>query len=417
MHDRADRLASGDRRLRAWTALIVRRRLSALGREADRHLGYDTRDMGFFRKLFGGGDVVEPEAPEAAVPAVPAPAPEAGGDPYRGPAFVATDLDVEEVVHVGDADPIFTYRGRVLAVNPNRRGPLPLRSMVYTGFDDDRHVLRRVTFGEKGYRIDWEHRTPFDRDPRDYVVRVEDRILFPLRKGMMAIHLETGKPCWELPHPSAMAKAPQMDRDGNLLLVFEDQSWMVVSPRDGATVREGVARNERDVEKLSDGCTAIANERRYGAHYSGVNVECAGTKLRVNGRGKEVEGHPTAPTAGEYPIDGEWEPGDWVALASGKLLVELRRRWGDKRWAAVAVLDPTSLEPLQLLELGEVRGSLTCWIVDDLIVIDTDVNDTPDDVFFIIDPVPERVVAMLREEKADAFMFDRDGARIWAKPL
>ncbi|MFN0249399.1 MAG: hypothetical protein ACKV2T_21110 [Kofleriaceae bacterium] len=373
--------------------------------------------MGFFRKLFGG-DVEEPEEPAAEpAPAPPAAAPAPGDDPYRGPSFVQTDLDVEEVVQVGAADPIFNYHGRVLALNPNRRGPLPLRSMVYTGLDDDRHVLRRVTFGEKGYRIDWEHRTSFDRNAKEYVVRVEDRILFPLRKGMMALHIETGKPCWELPHPSPLAKPPQLDHDGNLLLVFEDQSWMVVGPRDGATVREGVARNERDVEQLAEGCTAIANEHRHGARYSGVNVERMGLALRVSGRGKKVDGDPTAPSEGEYPIDGEWEPESWVAFAGGKLIVDLGRRWGDKQWAAVGILDPTSIEPLQLLELGEVTTSRTCWIVDDLLVIDTDVNDRPDDVFFIIDPVAERVVAILREDKADAFLFDRDGVRIWAKPL
>jgi hypothetical protein len=36
---------------------------------------------------------------------------------------------------------------------------------------------------------------------------------------------------------------------------------------------------------------------------------------------------------------------------------------------------------------------------------------------FIIDPEAERIVAMFREDKADAFMLDRDGNRIWETPL
>ena len=91
--------------------------------------------------------------------------------------------------------------------------------------------------------------------------------------------------------------------------------------------------------------------------------------------------------------------------------------FGDKRWGAIGLLDPTSLEPLQLLELGQVTTSLTGWAVDELIVVDTDLPDTPDDVMFIIDPESERVVALLREGKADAFLFDRAGNRIWAAPV
>ena len=81
------------------------------------------------------------------------------------------------------------------------------------------------------------------------------------------------------------------------------------------------------------------------------------------------------------------------------------------------MLDPTSLEPLQLLELGEVTSDVECWVIDELLVVDTDLPEDPDDVVFIIDPEVERVVAMLREYKADAYLFDRDGNRIWEKPL
>jgi hypothetical protein len=234
---------------------------------------------------------------------------------------------------------------------------------------------------------------------------------------VIAVHLVTGRPCWELPHPSVLAKPPLLDRQGNILLVFEDQTWMIVAPRDGSTVREGIARHENDVTQIAHRCTAIGERHRGDTHYSGVEVAVERSAVRVTGSGTQVDGQPAAPTAGRYPIDSEWEANEWVVFVGGKLLVALERRWGNKLWAAVGILDPTTLEPLQLLELGEVRTDLDCWIVDDLLVVDTDVNDDPDDVFFVIDPVAERVVAMLREGKADAFLFDREGARIWAKPL
>ena len=399
-----------------WTVLVVRRRLPLLGRETDRHLRYDTRVMGFFRKLFGSSNDDEPSAP-APAPAEAPTAPATSEDPYRGSGYVATG-EHEEVVHAGPADPIFHYRGRVLALDVNRRGPLPLRAMVYSGLDGEQLVLRRITFAEKGYRIDWEHRTPFEHAIDGYVVRLDDRILVPLRSGMMAIHTVTGKPCWELPHSAMLAKPPKVDDEGNVLLVFEDQSWMFVHPRDGATVREGVARNEREVSTLAEPCSKIGDHHGTAARYSGVILQAKRGALYVNKeRGGGAEGEPTAPTVGQYEIDSEWEATQWVALVGGKLLVALVRRWGDKQWAAVGVLDPTSLEPRQLLELGEVTTSLSCWVVDDLAVIDTDVADDPDDVFFIVDPAAERVVAMLRESKADAYMFDPDGARIWAKPV
>lgn len=207
-----------------------------------------------------------------------------------------------------------------------------------------------------------------------------------------------------------------MDRDGNVLLVFDDQSWMVVAPRDGATVREGVARNERDVEQVSRGFAEIGEKYRSPARYGDVTVELTGSGLRVRGESETTVG-PPSPTLGNYPIDSEWEPSEWVVLVGQKLHVGLTRRWGNKHWAAVGILDPTSLEPLQLLELGEVTTNLSCWVVDDMLVVDTDVPGRPDDTFFIIDPVAERVIAMLREDEADGYMFDRDGARIWAKPL
>lgn len=441
MHDRARRRARLDGgNLGPRASLIVRWALPALGREPDRHVGYDTRAMGFFRKLFGGGDDDEPAAPSvpAGPPADdPEPTPSSAAsathsattdDPYRGPAYVATELEHEEIVQVGAADPIFNRRGRVLALEANRRGPLPLRSMVYTGLSRDRPVLRRVTFGEKGYRIDWEHRTPFERAISGYLVRVEDRVLLPLRAGVMAVHVETGKPCWELPHPAPLAKEPRMDREGNLLFVFEDQTWMVIAPRDGATIREGVARNERDASQIAEGCTEIGGRNRSSVRYSGVTVELGRASLLVVGRSHQNDGEPMAPTEGNYPIDSEWEPTDWLVLAGQKLHLGLNRHWGNKLWAAVGILDPTSLVALQLLELGQVTirahhsledelWRMQCWAVDDLLVVDTVISDDPGHTFFIIDPTSERVVAMLREDGADAFLFDRFGARIWAKPL
>jgi hypothetical protein len=103
-----------------------------------------------------------------------------------------------------------------------------------------------------------------------------------------------------------------------------------------------------------------------------------------------------------------------TSRAGGKLAVDLGREWGEQKWAAVGLLDPTSLEPLQLLELGKVTTSVRC---DGLLVLDTDVPEDPDDVVFIVDPATERVVAMFREDKADGFLFDNNGARIWETPL
>ena len=85
----------------------------------------------------------------------------------------------------------------------------------------------------------------------------------------------------------------------------------------------------------------------------------------------------------------------------------------------MALFDPTSLEPLQLLELGNVDGG-DAWLVDDMIAVDTDLKGGPggeSDVMFIIDPHVERVVAMFDEEGRDSFLFDRDGARVWKLPL
>jgi len=65
------------------------------------------------------------------------------------------------------------------------------------------------------------------------------------------------------------------------------------------------------------------------------------------------------------------------------------------------LLDPTSLEPLQLLELGQVTSDVECWVVDELLAVYTDLPERPDDVVFVIDPELERIVAMFREDKAD----------------
>ncbi len=376
--------------------------------------------MGWFRKMFGA-ETPAPDAPESA-PTEEAPAratapTQAQDDPYRGTAFVEVE-PAEEAVVVGKAKPIWHWHGRVLAIEPNRRGPLPLRWLVYTGLtDNDRLVLRKVTFGEGGYRIDWEHRTEFP-SAYDYTHRIGDRIVMPRATGMMAIHVATGRLCWELPHPAALQKPARIDRDGNLVVVFTDQSWMVLSLRDGATITEGIARNDRDIEEVSRGTTELGTYRGREAKYGGATIKVSQRELEVRGGGAGgAADEPVAPTKGGYPLDGEWEGGDWTALAGGKLAIELKRSFGGKTWGAVGLLDPTSLEPLQLLELGQVTSDVHCWVVDELLAVDTDLPERPDDVVFVIDPELERIVAMFREDKADGYLFDRDGNRIWEAPL
>ena len=83
--------------------------------------------------------------------------------------------------------------------------------------------------------------------------------------------------------------------------------------------------------------------------------------------------------------------------ARDRAQTELRRQ----KWGAVGLLDPTSLEPLQLLELGQVTSDVECWVVDELLAVYTDLPERPDDVVFVIDPELERIVAMFREDKAD----------------
>lgn len=383
--------------------------------------------MGWFRKMFFSDASPAASAPVAApVPApepapAPAPAPASAtpgqDDPYRGAAFVEVD-PVDEVVTVGKPKPIYHYKARVLAIEPNRRGPLPLRWVVYSGKSGERIFVRKVTFGEDGYRIDWEHESGFEKGlDAGYIARIGDRVVMPRATGLIAIHVATGRPCWELPHPAPLQSALRLDSAGNLVLVFADQSWMIVSLGDGATVSEGVARNDRDIETVTRDTTELGRDRQNQLHYGGAQIDLSNTEISVS-RGNSLQADdPTAPTKGNYPLDGEWEGGDWTALASGKLAIELKRSFAGKEWAAIGLLDPTSLEPRQLLELGQVTSSVSCWVVDELLVVDTDLPERPDDVVFIIDPEAERIVAMFREDKADAFMFDRDGNRIWEAPL
>lgn len=378
--------------------------------------------MSFFRKLFGGGEAPAPteeEAPVARATGEPPPPPTMAApldDPYRGPAFVEAD-PADEIVVIGRPAPIWNWRGRVLALEANRRGPLPLRWAVYTGLSSETLILRKVSFGEGGYRIDWEHRTDFPDAYDNYVVRIGDRVVMPRDRGLVAFHLATGRPCWELPHPARLQSQPKLDAAGNLVLVFADQSWMVVAVRDGATVSEGVAQNDRDVEALTRGTSEIGKHLRNEVRYGNATVTLGRNEVRVRGGAVAAEDDPTAPTRGDYPLDGKWEGGDWTALAGGKLVLQLEHGFAGKKWAAIGLLDPTSLEALQLLELGEVTSGINGWVVDGLVVADTDLPERPDDVAFIVDPELERVVALFREDGAEGFLFDREGNRIWACPL
>lgn len=379
--------------------------------------------MSFFRKLFGGDD--DGEKPAGEKPAEGGEQTEGAtttvehaalSDPYRGAVLV--DETEAHVEITKDVKPIWHYRSRVLCIELGHR--LPVRSMVYTGKGRNKDYVRRVTFGDGGVRVDWEYDS-FDGAVDGWIARVEDRVIIPRHAGIIAVHLVTGEMCWELPHTAKLAKKPTRDVAGGLLLVFEDQRWLVVDPRDGAARREGTAKSDRDIENVSKGFDDLVSSLRSYIEYGGCRIRGSDGGLEVSGGNIDTDDDPKAPKVGAYPLEDGWEPVQWMALAGGKLCVRLRRQFQNRSMAAVALFDPTSLEPLQLLELCRDKGSGDGWVVDDVVLVDLDMQEPgsgrDDDVMFVVDPHSERVIAMFDEEGKPSHQFDRDGDRVWSLPL
>lgn len=385
--------------------------------------------MSFFRRLFGndGAQTGEPsEEPVGDTPAAQL------GDPYRG-SLVAevAEAPVRKATRI---KPIWDSWTDVLALDLGDGG-FPLRSIAYTGEDSGYYAVRRVTFVDDGVAVDWELALP-DRDAvsEHLVVRVEDRIIVPRATGVVAVHVETGEPCWELPHPAKLYKAPRRTPSGDLILLFADQSWIELAPRDGAFRAEGQVRSDREADELlKRGVELNTRSSEEATRYGGVRVEIRGDGLRVERDGKgpppptaaqpidRDRYQPPPPTIGTYPID-EWKPDDYLDLVHDKLAVRLSRTWGNKTRMAVGLLEPTSLEPLRLLELGDFESSSDFrWarVVDDLLVFYMDdllVGTETPYAMFVIDTRAEAVLGCFVDGHP-SHLFGPSGNRAWSGRL
>jgi hypothetical protein len=377
--------------------------------------------MGFFRKLFGGPEeevAAEPEA-EPTAPTRPA-ATTTDGGPYRGTDYVEVKAELPQAPAKQPA-PIWDSWTEVFSLELGDL--LPLRSLVYCGeTKNDRYLVRRVRFAEGGVIVDWEVALP-DRDAlSDHLVcRFEDRIVIPRAAGVVAVHLVTGEPCWELPHPSKLLKRPRELADGDILLVFTDQSWMRVGARDGSCRAEGTVRSDREVETIEKGSREVSRKLGSFASYGRRRVDLSGDGFSIrDDEHKNSPEEPPGPAVGKYPID-EWHPKTWVALAGGRLATLLSRSWNDRTRIAVGIFEATSLEPLRLLELADTSWHCDCdaRLIDDLLVVDVDVVGEGSNAFnakFVLDAHDERVLGCFAEDRPSS-LFDGEGRRTWTSPL
>lgn len=383
--------------------------------------------MSFFRKLFGSDDKpAGQQAPE------PVSAPKAPlGDPYRGDLYV--EPAVRQPLPAQKVTPIWDSWTDVLALERSTDGPLPLASIVYCGEpSSDFQAVRRVTFVEGGVFVNWEHKL----DSRDFlsnhmVGRVDDRVIVPRTTGLVAVHLATGEPCWELPHPAALYKAPVRYPDGDLMVVFHDQSWMKLHPRNGDTHEEGHVRSDVEAQELLDRGRPLQPRASNRVRYSGHQVRIIFDELRVERDDDATAAlpdryEPPAPSAGEYPID-EWKPDDYVDLVGDKLAVWLKRTWGDRTRVGIGLFEPTSLEPLRLIELADTgtSGFKHAYVVDDMLIVSVVIlppsfqGKAPERLgssgfhaTFAVDTRSERVLGCFAEGRP-SFLFDDAGRQIW----
>jgi len=398
--------------------------------------------MGFFRKLFGGD---EPPADESPAPRPTSEPPAAHvtaaspGGPYRGAEYVEVGPapDPRPPVKI---KPIWDSWSEVLAAELGEA--LPVRSIVYVGeTDSDFQAVRRVVFVDGGVVVDWEEQLASRAILSDHLVcRVGDRLIIPRATGVVARHLVTGELCWELPHPAPLHTRPVRYPGGELLLVFADQSWMRVSPRDGACLAEGAVRSEREAKELAERGrpTAAALDdhviyggRRVALCSDGLDIEdderdeASAAEARLHAEHDGPSAEPPGPTPGVYPID-EWQPARYLGLVGGRLAVLLARDWGGRTRVAVGLFEPTSLEPVRLLELGETswHGSKDCHVVDDLLVIKLQLEDPARPsrssssyyAMFLVDAYAERVLACFAEERP-SLLFDPSGRQVWRSEL
>jgi hypothetical protein len=389
--------------------------------------------MGFFRKLFGGDE------PPAAAPPAPRPAPESPatpaavaspGGPYRGADYVEVGPapDPRPPVKI---KPIWDSWSEVLAAELGE--VLPVRSMVYVGESgSELQAVRRVVFVDGGVVVDWEEKLASRGFLSDRLTsRVDDRIIIPRATGVVARHVVTGEPCWELPHPAALHARPVRYPGGELLLVFADQSWMRVSPRDGACLAEGAVRSEREARELADQGRPLVAALQDHVTYGGRRVALSSDGLDIeHARHAEADpadppAEPPGPTPGTDPID-EWQPARHLGLVGGRLAALLTREWGGQTRVAVGLFEPTSLEPLRLLELGDAgrHGSKDCHVVDDLLTVKlqladpTQRNPSPFGYYamFLVDAYAERVLACFAEDRP-SLLFDPAGRQVWRSEL
>lgn len=379
--------------------------------------------MGFFKKLFGA----EPDKPAepAAAPNVaeaPAPPKPTDGGPYRGADFVMVKPEAPKA-QVPHPPAMWDSWTEVFSIELG--DALPLRSLVYCGeTKDDRYLVRRIAFADGGVVVDWEVALPNRDALSDHLVcRVDDQIIVPRATGFVVVHVVTGEPCWELRHPAAMHKRPVRFADGDLLFVFADQSWMRLSPADGSCRAEGTVRSDRDMETLKRDCRELTTQIRGSARYGGRAVDVGSNEIRVSPHGDGPE-TPPGPTVGEYPID-DWNGGEWATLVGDRLAVRLTRSWNDRTRVAIGLFEPTSLEPLRLLELGDVvwHGDKAGHIIDGLLLVEAELieegggmmsNDY--DALFVVDTHAEHVVACFNEDRP-SHLFDANGRRVWESAL
>lgn len=386
--------------------------------------------MGFFRKLFGSDD--KPAGDQGVGVGTPQ---SPLGDPYRGDLYVRPAA--RQMRPAQKITPIWDSWTDVLALERSGDGSLPLASIVYGGeAGAEFQAVRRVTFVDDGVVVDWEHRLA-SRDllSNHLVSRVDDRVIIPRATGLVAVHLATGEPCWELPHPAALYKAPVRYPDGDLMLVFHDQSWMKLHPRDGAFRDEGHVRSDVEAQALLDRGHSLHPRSDDAVHYGGHRLRILFGELHVERDDDPPAApperyEPPAPSEGAYPID-EWKPDDYVDLVGDKLAVWLKRTWGDRTRVAIGLFEPTSLEPLGLIELADTDslGFRRAYVVDDLLVVSAEIlppafqGKTAERrgrstfyATFAVDTRAERVLGCFAESHP-SFLFDDAGRQVWRGEL